>query len=122
MTNVAVVILNYNGRELLQRFLPSVMQHSASTRIVVADNGSTDGSQELITRDFPGVELMTLATNLGFCGGYTTFSTFSMETLALIEGGNEARAALYVAVSVTLSLAAAWLGSTAARALSAAGA
>ncbi len=70
MTKVAVVILNYNGRELLQKFLPSVMQHSVSAKIVVVDNGSIDGSQEIIAQEFPGVELIALATNLGFCGGY----------------------------------------------------
>lgn len=46
----------------------------------------------------------------GFCGGYTTFSTFSHETLALVEQGSHARAAAYVAASVVLSLLAAAAG------------
>ena len=46
----------------------------------------------------------------GFCGGFTTFSAFSVETLALIEGGDWRRAALYAALSVALSLAAAAIG------------
>ena len=70
MTKVAVVILNYNGCDLLRKFLPSVVQHSTPARIIVADNCSTDGSRELITRDFPAVELISFATNLGFSGGY----------------------------------------------------
>lgn len=60
---------------------------------------------------------------IGFCGGYTTFSTFSYETAALLEDGEWTRAALYVAGSVAISLVATFLGFAAARmALSARGA
>ncbi|MBA3496183.1 MAG: fluoride efflux transporter CrcB [Gemmatimonadales bacterium] len=54
---------------------------------------------------------------VGFCGGYTTFSAFSYETVALIEAGGWARAAMYVALSVGLSLLATILGFAAAREL-----
>lgn len=70
MTSVAVVILNYNGGQLLQKFLPSVVQHCARARIVVVDNASTDGSQELVRKEFPGIDLIQLSSNHGFCGGY----------------------------------------------------
>jgi CrcB protein len=70
-----------------------------------------------------GVETSTLTPEMrafltiGVCGGYTTFSTFSYETVALAEDGQFARAALYVALSVGLSLVATFLGFAAAREL-----
>ena len=53
----------------------------------------------------------------GFCGGYTTFSTFSYETIALMEDGDYRRAAIYVVASVVVSLAATFLGIIAANAV-----
>ena len=53
----------------------------------------------------------------GFCGGYTTFSTFTYDTMLLLEDGQTSRAGLYVLLSVGLSLAGAWLGILGARAL-----
>jgi CrcB protein len=54
-------------------------------------------------------EVRALLTT-GFCGGYTTFSTFSYETVKLVEDGDYARAGAYVVLSVLFSLAAAFLG------------
>jgi GT2 family glycosyltransferase len=70
MTNVAIVILNYNGEKLLPQFLPSVIQHSPQTEIVVADNGSSDQSLVILKKEFPSVRILTLDKNYGFCGGY----------------------------------------------------
>lgn len=52
---------------------------------------------------------------IGFCGGYTTFSTFSYETVALLEDGQWSRAGAYVAASLVLSVGATLLGLLAAR-------
>ena len=59
-------------------------------------------------------EIRALLT-IGFCGGYTTFSTFSYETIALLDSGEWARASMYVAASVLLSLGGTFLGATLAR-------
>ncbi|MEZ4946336.1 MAG: glycosyltransferase family 2 protein [Cyclobacteriaceae bacterium] len=70
MSLVAVVILNYNGKELLEKFLPSVTQWSGDAQIIVADNSSTDQSVEFVRQAYPQVKLISISSNLGFCGGY----------------------------------------------------
>jgi GT2 family glycosyltransferase len=70
MSRTAVVILNYNGEKLLPTFLPSVVQHSPQVEIIVADNASTDESVSIVRRSFPGIRLILLDKNYGFCGGY----------------------------------------------------
>lgn len=67
----AVVILNWNGRNHLARFLSSVVEHTpAAIDIVVADNGSSDDSVEFIRRKYPSVRLILLDKNYGFATGY----------------------------------------------------
>ena len=71
MSVVKVVILNWNGAAHLRRFLPSVVATvPPDVEVVVADNGSTDDSAELLAREFPSVTLLRLARNYGFAGGY----------------------------------------------------
>lgn len=67
---VAVVILNYNGAQMLRRFLPSVLEFSPEAEVVVADNASTDDSLEVMRREFPTVRLVCLDKNHGFADGY----------------------------------------------------
>ncbi|UYZ64498.1 glycosyltransferase family 2 protein [Hymenobacter weizhouensis] len=68
--DVAVVILNWNGRGFLQQFLPSVLAHADGATIVVVDNASSDDSVALVRREFPAVQVLQHAENLGFCEGY----------------------------------------------------
>ena len=72
MEKVAVVILNWNGCEMLRSFLPSVVAHSEADGAVVyvADNGSTDASVQLVRKEFPSVRLIQLEKNWGFADGY----------------------------------------------------
>ncbi len=71
MISTAVVILNWNGREHLEQFLPSVVKHTPrQVRIIVADNGSTDDSVEWIKKSYPSVEIILLGENHGFAKGY----------------------------------------------------
>ena len=70
MTSVAVVILNYNGRKLLQQFLPTVILYHDTAKVYVVDNGSTDDSLIVLKNEFPQVTPIALSENFGFCGGY----------------------------------------------------
>lgn len=71
MATTKIVILNWNGAQHLARFLPSVVRNTPSwAGIVVADNGSTDDSLELLSNRFPTVETIRLDKNYGFAGGY----------------------------------------------------
>ena len=70
MKNIAVVILNWNGEELLKEFLPKVVAHSSDARIIVADNASTDESIDLIRKEFTSVEIIQNESNGGFAKGY----------------------------------------------------
>jgi riboflavin kinase/FMN adenylyltransferase len=70
LSQVAIVILNYNTRQHLLEYLPSVIEHSQGARIVVADNGSPDDSIAVVRSHFPDVELLDLKENTGFADGY----------------------------------------------------
>jgi GT2 family glycosyltransferase len=66
----AVVILNWNGKKLLEQFLPSVVGYSEGATIYVADNASTDDSVAFIQHYFPSVKILLNDSNFGFAGGY----------------------------------------------------
>lgn len=68
--NVAVVILNWDGKKFLDKFLPSVVEHSGNAEIYVADNGSKDGSVEFLKQNFPTVKVICFNKNYGFAKGY----------------------------------------------------
>ena len=68
---VALVILNWNGKKFLERFLPSLLRYSdQDAEIIVADNGSTDDSVAFLTASFPQVRIIHNSKNLGFAEGY----------------------------------------------------
>lgn len=72
MKKVSVVILNWNGADLLRTYLPSVCQHTCSSLadLVVADNGSEDNSLEILREEFPAVKVIAMPVNSGFAEGY----------------------------------------------------
>lgn len=71
MEKVAIVILNWNGQAMLEKYMPSVLQYSKDEAAVyVADNASTDQSMEMLRQHFPGVKLIQLEKNWGFAEGY----------------------------------------------------
>jgi GT2 family glycosyltransferase len=98
MKKTAVVILNWNGRKLLEQFLPSVVQHTIdnNTSVVVADNGSTDDSRAFTQSHYPMVEWLQLPQNYGFAGGYN-------KALAQID------AEYYVLLNSDVEVEAGWL-------------
>lgn len=67
---LSIVILNWNGADMLRRFLPSVILHSPEAEVIVADNGSTDGSLQLMAEEFPNIRTIVLDRNYGFAEGY----------------------------------------------------
>ena len=71
MARLSVVILNWNGRRHLERYLPSVVAHTeGDAEVVVADNGSTDDSLQWLRLNYSDVRVMRLDRNYGFAGGY----------------------------------------------------
>lgn len=71
MAKVAVVILNWNGHDMLAKFLPKVVEYSRQdAEIWVADNSSNDQSMHLLETQFPLVKTIVLEQNFGFAEGY----------------------------------------------------
>ncbi len=68
----AVIILNWNGEKMLRLFLPSVVLHTQlpNVEVIVADNGSTDNSLQILHDDFPTVKVLNFQQNYGFAEGY----------------------------------------------------
>jgi GT2 family glycosyltransferase len=87
---IAVVILNWNGVQLLEQFLPSVVEHSPEATIYIADNASTDDSISFVLANFPSVKIVKNDTNLGFAGGYNdALENIDAEIYALVNSDIE---------------------------------
>lgn len=94
---VAIVILNFNGRNYLQQFLPSVLSSTYSNyEVIVADNASTDDSLMLIKEQFPDVKTIVLPKNYGFAKGYN-------------EALRQVGADYYVLLNSDVEVEAAWI-------------
>jgi riboflavin kinase/FMN adenylyltransferase len=94
--DVAIVILNYNTRRHLSTYLPSVLEHSAGARIIVADNGSPDDSVEWLRAHHPSVQILDLRVNHGFAQGYN-------------EALRQVQADIYVILNSDVEVTAGWM-------------
>ena len=70
MLTTAIVILNWNGKHWLEKFLMNVISNSSEAALYVIDNASTDGSVAFLTSRFPQVTIIKNSKNSGFAGGY----------------------------------------------------
>ena len=88
---VAVLVLNWNGRTLLQQFLPSWLAHTPDyADLVIVDNGSTDDSVSFLQEHYRDVHLLAFEENLGFAGGYNrAIEELDYQTVILLNSDVE---------------------------------
>nr|WP_295864498.1 glycosyltransferase family 2 protein [uncultured Chitinophaga sp.] len=97
LPSVAVVILNWNGKAFLEKFLPSVCRSTyGNLQLVLADNASTDDSVAFVTANYPSVRIVRNPSNDGFAGGYN-------EALARVE------ADIYVLLNQDVEVEPGWI-------------
>src|SRR5690606_36287063 len=70
MKKIAVVLLSWNGLDLLKQFLPLVERYSAEAEIYIADNNSSDQSKQYVETHFKNVQWIQLHENFGYAKGY----------------------------------------------------
>lgn len=70
MKKIAIVILNWNGKALLEKYLPSVVNFSKEAHLYLADNNSTDDSIDFVKNQFPEITIIKNNENLGYAAGY----------------------------------------------------
>ncbi|MGD9493698.1 MAG: glycosyltransferase family 2 protein [Bacteroidales bacterium] len=89
----AVVILNWNGKGWLEKFMPGVIASlPATAELIVADNASTDGSLELLKEKFSSIRLIEFEVNHGFAGGYNeAFKLIDAEYFVLLNSDVETK-------------------------------
>ncbi|WP_396601227.1 glycosyltransferase family 2 protein [Algibacter sp. R77976] len=87
---LAIVILNWNGKKLLDQFLPSVIQHSQGADIYVADNASTDDSIAFINSNYPTITVIQNKENGGYAKGYNdALKTVEADVFCLLNSDVE---------------------------------
>ena len=88
---VAVLVLNWNGRTLLQQFLPSWLAHTPNyADLIIVDNGSTDDSVSFLQEHYRDVHLLAFEENLGFAGGYNrAIEELDYQTVILLNSDVE---------------------------------
>jgi len=92
MQKAAVVILNWNGRKLLERFLPALLMHTPAdlAEIIIADNGSTDDSLSFLINRYPQIRRIIFDENYGFAEGYNrALSHLNHEYVVLLNSDVE---------------------------------
>jgi len=90
LKKIAVVILNWNGVQLLEQFLPTIIQFSPEASIYVADNASTDDSVAFVRTNFPSVQIIINKSNYGFAQGYNeALQHIDAEIYALVNSDIE---------------------------------
>jgi GT2 family glycosyltransferase len=67
---IALVILNWNGKPLLEKFLEGIIQKSPEAEVIIGDNASTDDSIDFLRTNFPNIRIIQNDRNYGFAGGY----------------------------------------------------
>ncbi len=88
---IAVVILNWNGRALLEKFLPSIVEFSQDDgEVYVADNASTDDSIDFLKKNYPEVKIIQNKTNGGYAKGYNdALKNIDADVYALVNSDIE---------------------------------
>ncbi len=93
---VVVAILNYNGANWLEKFLPNVIKHSPEAEVVVIDNASTDDSVNFLKTHHPDLNVIINEQNTGFAGGYN-------------EGLKKINADIFVLLNSDIEVTEGWL-------------
>jgi len=96
-SDIAIAVLNWNGKDLLEQFLPGILQHSGAAKIYLIDNASTDDSVAYVAAHFPSINRIQLSKNLGYAGGYN-------------EGLKQIHEAIVCCLNSDVAVSANWLG------------
>lgn len=92
MKRVSIAILNWNGKDLLEKFLPSVIKYTDANlaNIIIADNASTDNSLSFIREQYPTLQIIELDRNYGFAEGYNkVFEKINTEYCVILNSDVE---------------------------------